>query len=270
MTSKGKAHLVCGNCRAKKKACDKKLPTCSYCAKRELRCFYQTNTDDQLRPFVVFSTKSQHSQITSLTSSTSLTSLSPGGNQQPLSVTVQSHVTRLLQEFDTSFQSVSDKYLRGLNQWLPVICPSTFLEMQSKYIILPTDQSRRCLAVCLLVARPPIPPSREQSSSITEPLYVFVKMLFAQIQAEEPASIAMAQAGVLLAAYEYACARPDAAYISLNTCVGMAQTLSLDINIEGSDTAPRHKTRERSNLWWGIVILQRYCPKVRQRVSFKH
>ncbi|KAF4497070.1 hypothetical protein FAGAP_6765 [Fusarium agapanthi] len=45
MTSPQRASRVCRICKAKKKACGKELPTCSYCFKRGFDCVYDTESD---------------------------------------------------------------------------------------------------------------------------------------------------------------------------------------------------------------------------------
>lgn len=260
-TSIAKALYVCSICRTKKKACDKQLPRCGYCTKRGLQCAYHAVIDKDLpddhadRPFVLFFAKTQHAHARTTPKSVNDNTLNNA--PQSLDAAMHSQVTLVFESLRVSFRTICEQYLHGFNQWLPVVCPSTFLKMQSIYIILPADWSVLLLTSCLLVMRPPVPLSKDHSPSSMESFFVFVKMLFTQTQAELSASIALAQAGTLLAAYEYACARPDAAYVSLNTCVGMMQTLGFDRPSDELDGTKQLGNPEAWNVWWCIVVLQR-------------
>lgn len=266
-----RALQVCTACKSRKKACDKLLPVCGYCSKRNLRCVYRA-VDDEAQmsgnseaPALVLSTRARRSWTaynTSRRRSSISPSLSLTGGHDGLKYILNSHVQRSSQDIGLPLNKISEQYFSTFHNWLPIICPISFNELQSKLIIPPADFSILTLAICLVMACPPLPPSRELASDGPDQLCVFVKMLLAQAQAELPASIHLLQASVLLAAYEYACARPEAAYISLGSCTSMAQILGLDCHTSGkaartlSDRS-RPVTREALNIWWGIVILQR-------------
>ncbi|KAI2817885.1 hypothetical protein CBS115989_5621 [Aspergillus niger] len=87
-----------------------------------------------------------------------------------------------------------------------------------------------------------------------------MKMLFAEAQAIICASTNLLQAGLLIAAYEYANGRPEAANITMGTlartafAIGLANPSSWQTNEASNISLER---LERLNLWWGVIILER-------------
>lgn len=268
-----RAHHVCATCKTRKKACDKLLPRCGYCSKRGLACTYETANrplpgigTDSGTPFLVFLTGSQYS--TSKSAHRSPDHCSPSSihsntnGRLDLNTTLNVHVVQTLTNLEKSLPEISEQYFQGLHTWLPIICPRIFQEDMSAYIVPPADWSIRTLAMSLLVVRPPTASAGNSATDAPEPIYVFVKMLLSQVQAEVFASISLLQAGVLLSAYEYACGHPEAAYVSLEACVGMAHILRVNEcqnlrTTEPPDKRDQFRLREKWNTWWGIVILQR-------------
>ena len=94
-------------------------------------------------------------------------------------------------------------------------------------------------------------------------LYLTTKMLFAHAQASIATSTSLIQASLLIATYEYGHGLIEAAYISVGTCARMGYTAGLhkgqfDRSSLGSQSWPTLKDEEEHNLWWGIVICERY------------
>lgn len=169
-------------------------------------------------------------------------------------------VTRAHEAMRVSFHETSKRYFHDFQVWLPIICPTLFRSTLSQCIIPPADFSVLKLAMYLTTTAPP---AATFNRSVSDPLYVFVKMLLSQVQAEMCASIRLVQANLLLSVYEYACGRPEAAYNSLGTCLGMAYTLRINDSkdLEARSMHEKGVTlgyREAWNVWWGIVIIQRY------------
>ncbi|GKZ35482.1 hypothetical protein AbraIFM66950_006144 [Aspergillus brasiliensis] len=170
-------------------------------------------------------------------------------------------VCRILQLADLSLQEIGRRYFSNFHKWLPVISYESFQESLARYnspsCSPPVDFSVLVLAMCLVTLQPSKP-----STHITpHSLYATMKMLFAEAQAILCASMYLLQAGLLIAAYEYANGRPEAAHITMGSlartafAIGLADSSSWGTSAEAS-LAPIERL-ERLNLWWGVIILER-------------
>ena len=282
MSAMKRAPHVCTTCKAKKKACDKYLPRCGYCTTRSLDCSYDLDDCfspdadvDAGVPFLLFCTPAQiwkqHSTWRATHTFPERLSLPSDLSSPNEPVTLDSilnlQVTRILQATGLSFHEISEQYFQDFHVWLPVICPSLFQETLAQYIVPPADFSLLKLAICLVTVHPTSPASEHSPNGGPESLYVFVKMLLSQVQAELCASVPLVQASLLISTYEYACGRPEKAYISMGMGVGMAYTLRINsyrdlqaMSLHGAGA--RLKVREAWNVWWGLIILQRYPVQV--------
>ncbi|KAJ3498634.1 hypothetical protein NLG97_g967 [Lecanicillium saksenae] len=168
---------------------------------------------------------------------------------------------------DLLHRELAERYFRGFHKWLPIISPSRFHEAAAQAQsggAPPADFSLLVMAM-YLVSMPQGPQSGEaDQSGAPMSTYLMIKMLFAQTQAVICASTALVQAGLMIAAYEYACQKLNPAYISIGTCVRIAHALSLDktssaLGEDGPQLEPEQKLRmlEDWNVWWGVVVLER-------------
>ncbi|OJJ43872.1 hypothetical protein ASPZODRAFT_135906 [Penicilliopsis zonata CBS 506.65] len=175
---------------------------------------------------------------------------------------VNRQVVGIIKQTQLSIGDINARFFRHFHCWLPVISPRLFREEYECDSREPSaDFSILLLAMCLLTACP------ARTTTLSPPmtldaLYLTTRMLFAQVQALIPASTRLVQAGLLIAAYEYACGRPQAAFISMGTCARMAHSMNLDRNTNLDKglllgTASRLKAVEEWNVWWGTVILER-------------
>jgi hypothetical protein len=104
-----------------------------------------------------------------------------------------------------------------------------------------------------------MPRNRETPPISRQSLYLATKALFAQVQGSLPASVHLIQANLLLAVFEYANGRPEAAFITIASCARMAYAAHLhdsshyDMNIDLQVEA-----EEARNTWWAIIIYERY------------
>ncbi|KAK5996390.1 Transcription factor BOA15 [Cladobotryum mycophilum] len=272
-----RALRVCATCKARKKGCDKKLPTCTYCSRRNLICVYQDSPSsdngdksESNTPALLSSlTASARSPAGSINSSlggpgseylSALFDPLAAGGPTRLEDGINLQVSRIFQMGRLSVEEIRKQFFEGFHKWLPIISPARFTDMaaQASDGTPPARFSLVLLAMCLVTLRPVSDTSKDGIRP--ESLYMTVKLLFAQLQSAVCASTALIQAGLIISAYEYACERLDAAYISIGTCVRMAHTLGLDKNArdEGQDDPLlRLKSAEEWNVWWGIVILER-------------
>ncbi|GAD95623.1 pantothenate transporter, putative [Paecilomyces variotii No. 5] len=171
-------------------------------------------------------------------------------------------VQRVIQSTNLALTEILDRFFNGFHRWLPVVCPGLFYEiLRKRDDSLPiADYSVLVLSMCLVTLQPP---SEILSSSISpKDLYFMVKMMLAHVQSVICTSPSLIQASLLLAAYEYACGRPEMALISVGTCSRMAQSIGIDKRSSVQNERQCHddlkrRALEERNIWWGIVILER-------------
>ncbi|OBT94001.1 hypothetical protein VE01_07067 [Pseudogymnoascus verrucosus] len=269
---KERAAQVCSTCKARKKGCDKRLPNCGYCTKRDLVCKYDTTgsakrdlstplssmtawSGEQYGPWI-----NSPSPIPLLTQLCSLSSSS----ECNLNRILDFQVNFVLLSVSTTVHEVCERYFNGVHKWLPVLSDTLLQEAIARAQFAPSppaDFSLLILTMCLItIPEPAASLGHTPGNQVTtEALYMTVKMLFGQVQAIVPTSIRMVQASIIISAFEYACGRPVAAYISMGTCLKMADSIGLDKCINTSDNDPMSKLKaiEAWNVWWGVVILER-------------
>ena len=90
-----------------------------------------------------------------------------------------------------------------------------------------------------------------------------VKALVSQAQATICTSLQLVQAAFLIAACEHISGRPEVAYISVVSCIGMARILGVGetpINISRAavgDCGSQSMEMEMANVGWAIATLER-------------
>lgn len=279
-----RASQVCSTCRIRKKRCDKRLSGCGYCAKRRLACHYSMplatrSSVNAVQGSAAWPTREPHtaidrapalridaSAVAGPPQRTSLYDFLCSGKEMAVSEVLYNQVSCLIERAGLSLDEIRDRFFAGFHRWLPIISPQHICPA-TDVIQAPgprPDLSVLLLAICLIISRPP--------SNILQPstlclrtLYMTVRFSFAQAQAVICASTPLIQAGILIAAYEYASQRPELAFVTIGACARMSGIIGID-----RDEVPRNggrahadstpKVLEDRNVWWGVIIMERYVP----------
>jgi hypothetical protein len=288
------AQNVCYACNSRKKACDKALPTCSFCAKRGLLCRYDITALDRRgrrvynpgRNFVALHSedpdpKTVACQVGRESKPSLLSILCDAG--QSLDESVHEQVQQVIRLVGIPRDDISKRYFQTFHQWLPIVSPDLFHDAECRYSeggssAPPAEFSILRLAMYLIVTLSTLEANAPSPSR--ESLYTSVKLLFSRVQVAVRASLPLVQALLIIAMCEYAGARGEAAYVSIATCTGLARLLGIQrIPTDGCrDEILGQNIKlvdmERENVTWGLAILDRYdwIQKVRKRTtkSAKH
>ena len=263
------AENVCAACKSRKKACDKALPACNSCTKRQLHCRYDHVTatargerkHNPGRSFVSIQTSSSPSSPLDLSSC-------PAAKPETKPVRIDDlgarnqhdQVHYIIELAKHARDDIRDQYFQTFHRYLPIITPELFHQAASRCrdISEPPNPSPDfivlLLAMWLIVA-----PDKPSDSALFPPLardslYRATKSLLSQTQSSICTSLPLAQATLLIAICEYASARPKAAYISIMTYVGLARILDLE---EGSVGTPKSGMCE-NGVGIAISMLERY------------
>ncbi|KAJ5577691.1 uncharacterized protein N7459_006655 [Penicillium hispanicum] len=248
---------VCGNCKLRKKKCDKARPSCGYCTQKKLACQYGPSDLKYLtfQPQVLVAASSPIIRSSLLLSHT----LSEVLMSEPKNVDSALYL-QILRIIRTTGQSVDDmtvRYFRGIHYFMPIISRPRFHE---RVVDIgappPASFSMLLLSMCLITYHPEIDPQPEAALD-PETLYMTTKTLFAQVQASHPRSLRLIQAGTMIATYEYASRRVHDALATIGTCarMGYAARIHLASPVPGTELYPQ--TEEEANTWWGIIICER-------------
>ncbi|PWY76153.1 hypothetical protein BO94DRAFT_589005 [Aspergillus sclerotioniger CBS 115572] len=243
-----RAVQVCSTCKLRKKRCDKTLPICGYCGKRNLLCRYEDFPQPKGESDAV---AAMLMQMVSL--------LGPSGSMST-SHRIWYQVQRIIQFASLSLQEIGRCYFNNFHKWLPLISYQVYEEEVTAYNWMScppaADFSILTLAMCLITLQP-----NRETPITPQGLYGTVKVLFAETQAMMCAPDRLLQASLLIAAYEYANGRPEAAHITMGT----SSRIAFGIGLHNTDFEQpfsvgdrvRIEERRRCNLWWGGIILER-------------
>lgn len=171
--SNQRASQVCNICKARKKACDKILPTCSYCSKRGLECRYDRSAD------------TARAEAVSVGNLADLLSCNTGPTLDGI---LNLQVCHVIYRTRISLEQLTERFFRYFHQWLPIISPATFRETATRHQhgVPPADFSILLLSMYLIVLRP----TNDFQSNEIQPrdLYYTAKLFFSYVQAKLCAS----------------------------------------------------------------------------------
>ncbi|KAH8648021.1 putative fungal-specific transcription factor [Tricladium varicosporioides] len=257
---------VCTSCKARKRKCDKAIPKCSSCTKKNLTCEYLT--PEQTRNTVSVSNglwcslqgEDEGAGIQVIDLATILfldpSLLRYGQVEAPQMVPpVPTQILRLLGDMD-EIHTTTSTFFDHIHLWMPFISKKRFYERHLR----PSCQLQPdivLLLLCLKLATtlPPTDPRNPQT-----PLYHIVKHFYLEIEGSGILSIQVLQAGVLLALYELGHAIYPAAYLSIGACARYAHALGIGVsgNLNTRRVLTMVEVEERRRVWWAIVILDRF------------
>lgn len=286
-TDTKRAQNVCHACMLRKKACDKALPACSFCASRQLHCRYDTSIPRSRyrraynpgRQFVLLPSPSPPSVSPQTEAITQLLPPPESRKDTPFQSfnlyvppqSVEESVNQLAQHFSESikltYDNIIDHYFQAFHKWLPAVSPNSFRREASEYQKEgrpPPADFTVLLLTMLLIILPALDFSLRPPRAIQDCLYASVKPVFSQAQISICASLRLTQAAFLIALREYTSVRPEAAYISMMTCVGLARVL--EIGTKSSKitrnaqimSGSQSEKAERKDLASAITMLERY------------
>ena len=290
MTDVKRAQNVCQACLLRKKACDKALPACAFCASRRLQCRYDASASKSKRRrihnpgrhFVALHSPSPEIPGINPQAESVIRQLpSPESQQDPTAIypssiylfsqSTNDSLTQQLQHFaklsNLTCDDIIDRYFQSFHKWLPVVSPDAFRREASRYrgegCLPPADFTVLLLAM-LQIILPALDPSLRPPRATQELLYTTTKSALSQAQTPICTSLRLVQGALLIALREYTCVRPEAAYISLMTCAGLARvegigTTSVRSGGDAKETCDPtgEGEEERENVAWAIAMLER-------------
>ncbi|KAK4140139.1 uncharacterized protein C8A04DRAFT_15211 [Dichotomopilus funicola] len=287
------AAFVCFTCKARKKKCDKVLPSCGYCSGKRVHCTYasqltpsteigprtpSTTTDTDIGTGTGTSPAARHVSVlrsAPLAADVRFTLNTIPTEPSAAAVSLYLEANRLIRATGQFPDEIYTRYRLGIHTHLPVICLETFDNNLFTLATAPTPHfSVLLVAICLITYLPeavPQPAGAGARSTIDRTtLHLAARSLFAQVRVSSPHSVHLIQAGLLLAVYEYARGHADDAFTSLGECTRMAYAAHIWRNISpprppnaNLEDLPGHSAssyldaEEATNTWWGLIICER-------------
>lgn len=249
-----RAHTVCRVCALRKKACDKALPSCGFCRKKNVACRYELPVSKREgrnrryhpgRNFVVISsipppdsawecpppldgdsTRTDPAFDVTVQSLSTLT-------RQSLDETAYRYVFQILELVDMTPEALGQRFLQTFDPSLPIVSPAQLDALVSGFKDTQLPAVDHCVLLLSLLLAVGLPdPQRPHSSEINRSpsrtaVYMATKALISQAQAAIGVSVQLVQAIFLMAACEHLSGRPRVAYVSLVSCIGMARMLDV-------------------------------------------
>ncbi|KUJ21699.1 uncharacterized protein LY89DRAFT_380697 [Mollisia scopiformis] len=235
------AQSVCQSCRIGKQRCDKSLPSCSRCASKRLHCTYVGTVTPPLllrRPCCL--DLSDHIAR----------DLLEAARADHSSSNLSKLISSVFQSAQVTVESLIDDYFFTIHTWLPIIDEEHF---RSRLRFWPQTNDRPLATLVwslLLVTRWPCVDGKH---SMNNSLYQTTRQLFV-VQISGAVTLELLQAGLLITYYACGHGLPREAYVTLTTCVTIAQLIGFDF-AEMSDNSLDQS--EHSTCRWAVVLLDR-------------
>ncbi|KAL3496293.1 hypothetical protein BJX62DRAFT_193847 [Aspergillus germanicus] len=254
-TQRLRAANVCVTCKARKKKCDKALPTCGYCARKGWPCHYRRPKPGLPVAWLIQGTAARDSGVVG-GPEVNPTHFSATPNQSENTLCLEAQ--RIIRTTGRYLDEISVRYFQIVQPYLPIISRNHF---QTTLISCGATQEPEfailLLAMCLITS---------QSSPETDvtSLYHNARSLFLQAQALCKPSLSLIQAGILLAVHESSRRAPEQALITIGGCVRMAHTAGLlrptcppTSGYSGTIEKNDEQIDEQMNTWWAMSIYER-------------
>ncbi|KAI1816319.1 hypothetical protein GGS20DRAFT_237790 [Poronia punctata] len=296
---------ACEKCRASKRKCDKKLPSCDRCLRLNAKCYYAQDTG-------LNSSYSQSARVIFLQQSHSLASDALFRSVDPLEGISASQILSLLSQdarpggLENDYHHSAAHYFRFIHPWYAVVHPTLFYRhlegIGATDSCSPTDLASPPLSFCAGDFQDTDPKRQPRHTLAPKELALLVVLMNLSIRmrltdageqdmfdstyrtckrllamllmtcADGPhPSIEAVQCGALMALYEYGHGEIHTAYQTLSQTVGAARTLGICSAQRSEDEANATpltlQEEQRSCLWWGLFILEQF---ILQDDSMRH
>ncbi|KAH7109251.1 hypothetical protein B0J11DRAFT_545137 [Dendryphion nanum] len=242
---------ACSPCSVRKRRCDRAMPACGWCVKRNSLCHYVDHRNEQHLPKVSekgFQLLFQQGHAT-------------GPNSRcgkDLDYLLTAYLLDTLQQLKVDLGDVTESFLLFVQPWMPVIHPATLRQEVSTLRGAPSAELASFLLHILLVNPPTSLPSLRAFLPV---LYEDCKSFFYLLQAHRPDRLLTIQSGLLLAVYEQGYCSSSDAYITLASCASLAHVMGLGQPFDSTASANDENSEDRKRVWWVLYFLDRlnYC-----------
>ncbi|KAE9378483.1 putative fungal-specific transcription factor [Stipitochalara longipes BDJ] len=252
------AIYACASCRQRKRKCDKLLPRCSLCAKKNVACLYSTlnipQPLSQLGGFLHYETP------TIQTPRFPAVFFLDSGLFQKAQIDIprsEAPIPRYVLDLigdSSQWRSIAAKFFETVHTFMPIVSKVKFY----KKLLNPLATLRSDAALLLLSMRCITMLPAETPMSRT-PEYLAARKFHVELEVAGGFSPQVMQAGVFIALYEYGHAIYPAAYLTIGALARYGISSGLDGTGTSQMTPPGDwiEAEERVRTWWAVLILDR-------------
>ncbi|KAH8888148.1 hypothetical protein GQ53DRAFT_872412 [Thozetella sp. PMI_491] len=295
MTTNGEsarlARTACLPCRRSKRRCDRNLPACDLCLRKEVECDYparretshglgaasgpggmtpvtsppDSQLNERMRDDASYSQPYQPPSYSASPNPSAVAFLAPRLFQQArlelpkLDVPIPSDVSLTTGDL-ASMRCIASEFFKNIH-WLPIIYRQDFFTT----LLNPLAQRRTELSLLTLCMKLSCstPTDRDQGEESSTAIYRSAKRFYSDVEASSVLSVRVLQAGILIAMYEIGHAIYPAAYLSVGACARYGLALGIDklgLKLMGDGDGPRiwHEVEEKRRVWWAVLIFDRF------------
>ncbi|KAE9371718.1 hypothetical protein N431DRAFT_484197 [Stipitochalara longipes BDJ] len=255
------ASISCFSCRERKQKCDKALPGCSRCGRLLLKCHYPKPANPPSPPLSStgsYGTLDSNGDEVINDTDALIQGLASAASQ---SQAYHGQLFNLLHKHEQNFDEMVELFFSSYHKWVPIVHQDSFREYRNT---TRTDISRGhtalVLSMCLLT-RPF--KDGDLQDSLRVALHKASRRLFWDPESMAQPTLPFIQSGVLLSSYEHGQGSSDAAYMTICTCLSMAQVLGLSkeplSHEKMQPPLPGIWTTqlEGPRTWWAMLIHER-------------
>ncbi|KAL7935789.1 hypothetical protein V8C35DRAFT_298248 [Trichoderma chlorosporum] len=271
------AQYACLLCRQQKRRCDRSLPTCRLCVRRNVACTYPrhghitTSAPNNRKAHAKWTSPLAPDEITipqdcgaphAATANAIRfiepsvyrdASLGPSSEDIAIPSSITTHVGHPGQIYD-----IGTVFFSATSLWMPIICRKRFYADA----LSPISPHRRGLILLALTMKLYCTPASANGHNGRRALYQLVKAFHADVEATSTMSVHILQAAVFIAIYEIDQAIYPSAYMSVAACAryGIAMGLNKLMTSPFGDGKPGYsgvEIEEQRRVWWAILILDR-------------
>ncbi|KAH7391218.1 hypothetical protein BKA64DRAFT_96909 [Cadophora sp. MPI-SDFR-AT-0126] len=271
--------LSCNACKDRKRKCDRGLPKCSLCSRRNLICEYPTRRRRELSQSQTQSQNypSPQSSIAASTSASQIpianSALSPPTSEfppvfyldnavfqnslvsKPFPISpIPLSITSLIGD-TSNWSSVAATYFKTVHTWMPIVSKKRFFE---NVPINDIAQSPLRSDYALLILCMELSTWMPRSQNPRTKAYLAAKSFYLDLEIQGIVTIQLLQALILIAFYETGHAIFPSAAVSVEACVRYGQALGINWQAKSAEKKPFAwvDREEQNRVWWAVFMLE--------------
>ncbi|KAG7413770.1 Transcription factor BOA15 [Fusarium oxysporum f. sp. rapae] len=277
----GRARVSCFHCRDSKRRCDKSLPTCQLCRRKDLECRYPQRRGQKAASPIDNTVNLADVTATSISDTIYHGTIHPERVQDLVNARAirflapdlfhDLHLQLPRMEWDMpveieaqlggrqQMQETTKAFLQLTRSWMPIVNGKRHLATVLNPLV-PHRRPTALLALCMKLCCLSVDKVEEKRA-----LYDLVKKFYAEVESQEDSCIPVMQSAVFIAVFEMGDAIFPAAYLTVGALAryGMAMGMdkvNQDVLGKGCDAAAGASwadIEEMRRVWWGALILDR-------------
>lgn len=262
---------ACLPCRRSKRRCDRKIPSCDLCIKKDIDCNYPGARSSEKDSRTVYSQTpdSQSWPETNQpcnTKASAIYFIAPHIFRQAQlelarpDIAVPAEVSSLIGDTQ-SIREIANTFFLTTYFWLPIVYKKGFFfSLLSPWTQRQTELS--LLTLCMKLCN--TPPSEDESPNNL--LYRTAKNFHYEVEKAGMLSTQVLQAGLLIALYEMGHAMYPAAYLTVGACSRYGLAMGIHKSCSPTSAAGEeemhgqrswNEVEEKRRVWWAVLIFDR-------------